>query len=605
MATGATVLHGVMASVGHALGGAARAVEQEANKLWPNEVPKPENIIELVCRGFIPLSVGEQLLRLHGIYLNFDGSQGTPTAISSESAAGSSSVWTAALQATSEQPTEVQMFEIANRNLWDDPKVKGVLGRYGYYFATWTDHVANLRFDIPGPADLVRFSVRHVWEPDILSKLGYDAEFPGKIIDYWHAAKGLDYDLFTGPFRVQIDKMLGSDGASVALANNYAEAGLPEPTWARAYWWSHWILPSPQQAYQMWFKLDPNRDRSRDAPEMEGQEFSYEDLRLLLRANDYAPKWRPLLAAISRPNVGMRFLREFCRNGVYDYNDILEWARRWGYSPRDQRDIADAVYRSCTSPQVRKLTLNCYQLIKRGYEAGIISDGDLEGEVRKCLLPDEDPKPVADTIRYENDIKRVAQVTGAVRSLYLRGKLSRDEAEGRLRDAGITSDHVTDDLVQWDLERLQQGREATIAQALKWACDGLITLQDFQTRAANLGYANSDIAPLLAQVQQCQAGLLAKAASAAARAEQQRIKAQQAALKAAAQAVRQSQRDLASHGSPSKLREWFCQGFLTEGDLFSRLRYLGWPDSDITRLVGDCKGVRDAKLPGLLTPPGG
>lgn len=604
MATTATVLHGVMANVGKALGGAARAVEQEANQLWPNELPKPENIIELVTRGFMPLPVAEQLLRSHGVYLNFDGTQQTPAAISAGSAAGLSAVWTAALQATSEQPTEVEMRAIANRNLWPDQQVVNVLGRYGYYFPTWTKDVANLRYDIPGPSDLVRFSVRHVWEPDILSRLGYDAEFPGKIIDYWHAAKGLDYPLFTGPFKAQIEQLTAGEGGVEAWVNAYAGSGLDEPTWAKAYWWSHWILPSPQQACQMWFRLDPERDRRRDAPEMVGQDFSFDDLKLLLRANDYAPKWRPLLAAICRPIPGIRFVREFCRNGVYDYNDLLEWARRWGYSPQDQRDIADDIYRSCTAPKQRQISINCFALIKRGYEVGIIADNELEIELKKCLLPDEDPKPAADDIRYENALKRVSQVVSSVRSLYLKGRLSKDEASQRLADAGVTADHVSDDLVQWDLERLEQGREATIAEALKWACQGFISLADFVGRAANLGYAPEDQRPLVAQVQQCQAGLLAKAAATAAKQQAQTLKAQQQAIKAQAQALRQQQRDLASHGSPGKLREWYCQGFLTEADLYGRLRYLGWPDSDITRLVGDCKGVRDAKLPGLLTPPG-
>src|SRR5262249_11462725 len=155
-----------------------------------------------------------------------------------------------------ERPTVGELFEIVNRELQPDAQLDNRLQIYGYYDGPIRREIVNLRYDIPGPADLVRFSVRHVWEPDLLANIGYDEEFPGAVIDYWHAAKGLDYPLFTGPFKDYLDKALGEENATFALANRYAELGISEPTWARAYWWSHWVLPAPGQFFSMLIRLD-------------------------------------------------------------------------------------------------------------------------------------------------------------------------------------------------------------------------------------------------------------------------------------------------------------------------------------------------------------
>ncbi len=115
----------------------------------------------------------------------------------------------------------------------------------------------NLRHNVPGPSDLVRFAVRHVFEPDLLAKFNFNGERDKGAfrLDAYHHTAGLDYPIFTGPLREVVESVTGKSADD--LAADYTNRGLPEPTWAHAYWWSHWILPAASQGYQFYFRLDP------------------------------------------------------------------------------------------------------------------------------------------------------------------------------------------------------------------------------------------------------------------------------------------------------------------------------------------------------------
>lgn len=595
------IAHGAM---GEGLRPLTTGLGYATNSIAPIEAPSAQEAMDLARRGWITEHLMTTVCRMHGIVCDPGQSPGDPV---NNPGDGLRQAWNAIYYAGQELPPQAELREIANRQLWAPGVLEKRLQQYGYYTASTRDWVGNLRFDIPGPADLVRFSVRHFWEPDLLKQFGYADEFPGEIIDVWHAMKGLDYPLFTGPFESQINQIYGFPEAAQNLANYYENSVGSEPTWAKAYWYSHWVLPSPTQGYLMWQRLASDRNPKWDAPEMIGQNFDIEDLRLLLRANDYPPYWRDKLAAISHPIPGIRFMRDFVKNNVYEYADIVEWGRRQGYSPLDSKNIADDVWTAIKGQQQAKADVKCLALAKNAYLAGIMSYQDLLNAITSCGSVAGDAADIADAIVLQRQIQRAKQTVSSIRSRYLKGRLSDDDALRLLGQAGINPDRAREDVDDWQLERDATGKEATLAQASKWACDGFITLADFQARAQNLGYQPVDVQPIVMQVEQCQSNLLAKAQAALVKAEQQAAKQQQAAIKAAAQRLKQCQRSLSSHGTPGDLRKWYCQGFITESEVASRLRFMGWPLTDISRLIADCAKVTDAKLPGLggrLASPG-
>jgi len=463
--------------------------------------------------------------------------------------------------------------------------------------------MGNLRYDIPGPSDLVRFSVRHVWEPDLLAALGYDKEFPGAVIDVWHAMKGLDYPLFTGgQFTDQLDKV-GGEGYAAKLAAKYALEGVSEPTWAKAYWWSHWVLPSPGQGYEMMFRLRPDRDPKYDPPEAVGQNFAFKDLELLLRANDYPKKFRPLLAAIAHRMPGVRFIRDFRKQGVYDFRAVLEWALRWGYSEQDALDIASDIERNVLATEEKKTSCRGCATCDQAFEVGILSRDDLAGCYVGYGLPEADAGKMADLADLKLRVKRHRELVTNLRKRFLKGTLASQDVRNLMQGAGIVQGRIDAYLADWQLEFEAGRKEISAAQAIKYACQGIVSEADLVTRLTNLGYPPDDISAMVIEKRICTSNLIDQAAAKAARTQRQITADAYTNARRARQSLVEAQRYLASHGTPKNLHDWFCAGNIGEPEVYTRLNALGWPDVDITRFLSDCKsGKKPAGTGGGKTP---
>jgi len=565
------------------------AISQVSNYLAPIEVPSPEQVIDLYVRGWIDVQTLKDACALKGVNVDPTAAVALGRTVGNDAY---KALWNSFAAAKAERPEEKEYFEIANRRLMTDDRVKSYLHRQGYQSEVYQDWVANLRYDIPGPSDLVRFSVRHCWEPDLLAALGYNAEFPGAVIDYWHACKGLDYPLFSGPFSAQLATVLGSQAAAQGWLEQYVAATGVEPTWARFYWYSHWVLPSPGQGYDMMFRLRPDRDRSFDPPEAAGQNFTFDDLKLLLRANDYPPKYRPLLAAIAHRMPGVRFIRSFRATEVYSYDDVLEWAKRWGYSDRDASDIADNIEASVQPKTGRATACKGCATCDAAYELGILDLPRLQICYQDWGMSKEDAAKNATLADLKLRVKRVREITANVRKRYLKGTLSDQQASQLLQGLGLTLDRVGLYLQDWQLEFEAGRREISTAQAVKYACQGVISVPDLVVRLTNLGYGADDQEALVQEASVCAGNLSAQTQAKQARKTKQQQADAYTAARRARMSLMEAQRYLASHGSPKQLHDWFCQGAIGEPEVYMRLNALGWPDVDITRFLGDCKSGR-------------
>lgn len=579
--------HGLIEVGNKALEPAWKAFGQGTSYIAPMEIPNPESLMEAAVKGFLAEDQVEGGCRLQGVAVNIVNS------IDAIDKNGSHknyvNAWNAIWESHKHYPETGQWLRVANRQLLNPDDTKKGLRRLGYYDQVTLDQVQNLQYEVPGPADLVRFSVRHVFEPDLIRDLGYNEEFR-PILDLWHRLQGVDYPLYTGPFAEQVaryEEQVGLPAGSIL--QSYVDAGIPEPTWARSYWWSHWVLPSPTQGYLMWQRLNPLRNDRWDTDEMRGQNFDLKDLNLLLRANDYPPKYRPLLAAISHPIPGIRFAREFRATGVYDANDLFDWAVRHGYGVPDAIDIATDIDRAVTQKEEKPTACVQCRMAESAYRAGVLDGDALAAAYAAFGVPLEQGVQRAKAVELELKVDRAKQVVSVIRSRYLRGELDDQQAGDMLRGFGIVPERLGMYLSDWALERTGQRKQVSAAQAQKWACNGLIGLDDLAVRLRNLGYGDNDVSVLSAQAMQCQQTMAAKAAAAGARAERQRQRDLIAAQRSAAQQLMQARRALSSHGTPAQLRRWYCEGLIGEPEVHARLGFLGWPPADIMRLIGDCK----------------
>src|SRR5262249_41757924 len=289
--------------------------------------------LDAVLRGAMTPEKAQTLLTIQGIPWVEKASQSYGSGVSAINQLAK--LWSQVYRSKMLIPSPDESLRLLNRNAINTPTLDRMLRFNGMIDDDVQSVYKNLRFDIPGPSDLVRFSVRHVFEPDLIARFGFNDEF-NEILDIWHHAHGQQYDIFTGPFKNLVNNVGREFGTTAdELAQRYRTQGLPEPSWARAYWWSHWVWPSPTQSYMFLQQLRPGRHAQRFPEETEHPQFTATDLNFLLRGNDYPPQFRKYLRAISYRVPGLRQIRQLRTQDVIDDVEEREMWKDLGYNPRD------------------------------------------------------------------------------------------------------------------------------------------------------------------------------------------------------------------------------------------------------------------------------
>jgi len=551
------------------------------------ELPSPDRIMDMAIRGWLRIDVAELWLEAHGIFINVSGTHTAARGFNPPE--DMRRLWNQEFFAHQELPSPVDLNTLLNRGLINEGSYDQYLRRLGFYSDQVRGIMSNLRYEIPGSSDLVRFSVRHVFEPDLIERLGYNDEFR-PILDFWHRLQGLNYPLFSGPFAQQIGQFEQSRGlAPGSFLRSYADRGLQDPTWAQAFWWSHWVVPSATQAYEMYFRFRPGRNHAFDPPGTEGLNFTGDDLNLLLRANDYPPSFRALLAGIAHRIPGIRFLRQLRSTQTFTQADVKELLLRQGYSDGDASILAESVERNDVTQRRRGIEQQAKGQLAKYWEQGTIDRaGYRDLLIQHGLTPDDADQTVA-LAELDLKFKRLEKIIDFVKRKFISGAINAAQATDQLRQAGIVQERIALYVEDWALDITVKHKQISAQKAQQWACKALITIDELRKRLGNLGYLAPDVDALVAEAQACQVVLAARAANLAdrqARQTQRQLVQQQ---RAAAQAIVAARRQLAAHGSPSQLRKWFCAGHIGSPEVYSRLRFLGWPDPDITRLISDCK----------------
>jgi hypothetical protein len=581
------IAHGLAHEAMHLLPPVTNSLEYASNSVFPTEVPSVGELFHLAIHGWIDESALPGWCLLKGVSVN--PAAGLQDAPPSATYGNFADIWNRVYYAHQELPTVTEYLKLSNRFLREDPEIVAGLRRWGYLGDETRKEVANLRYEIPTTADLVRFSIRHVFEPQQIVDFGFDDEF-NCTLDFWHKLQGLDYPIFTGPFAQQYAGFLGGCPPNQQVtAQSYQALDLEEPTWARAFWWAHWVLPSPSQGYLMWQRLNPARSGKWDAPEMKGVNFGFKELTQLLRGNDYPPKYRPLLAAISRPIPGLSFARNFRATKVYDFNDLLEWAKRQGYGPQDAQDIATSIDKQAKKQESKQTSCQACGLVDRLYKIGVIDSQQLQQYYTKFGLQPQEATDRAALLDLDLEGQRASKLVTTLRGQFLSGNLTVDQVRGSLNSIGISPGRATQYIDDWDLEKDGNIKHVQASKLVDWGCKGIISQAQLVRKLQNLGFATDEINGMVAESAICQLNMQAKALSSAAKQAKQVQSDLEAAVRKQAQQFRETQRALAAHGSPTLLRKWYCEGAIAAPELTQRLRFLGWPDIDIARLVSDCK----------------
>jgi len=289
----------------------------------------------------------------------------------------------------------------------------------------------RLTEQIPGPGDLVRFGLREAWRDDIAAKYGYDQNQPAEMTEW-----------------------MGKQGFG--------------PEWARAFWRSHWVLPSAGQMFEMFHR----------------GELSQADLFEGLKTNDIAPGWlRPLLGItynlLTRVDV-----KRALRYGELSMEDVRSEYQKQGYDDRDARILTNIAVQETVQDAAgltRAAVVAAYKKrrLSRPEAMASLADIGVIGEVAGFYLDQADADRGDEILqqRIDNLAKR-----------FIDGVVSESDARIALGSLGVGAQEVDVSIETWALRRSVSVRRPTRGNLDEFFKQQVIGVDKYRAEMDLLGY---------------------------------------------------------------------------------------------------------------------
>ncbi len=295
----------------------------------------------------------------------------------------------------------------------------------------------------PSAPDLIRWAVREVYTPDILSKFGAMEDLP--------------------------DKYLKEAG----------KAGLREEH-AKNYWAAHWELPSPQMGFQMLHRriIDENT------------------LKLLLRALDVMPYWRDALVKLSYNPLTRVDVRRMYKLGVLNEEEVNDSYLDRGYSPENAVRMTEFTI----AYESDELTGITRASVMSSYQKGIISSAQLETYLEAFGYPEGVVDFWMSIARYDKESDALEIVVNEIKQRYFTGMYTLDQARNELLKHDIPASYISEIILQLSIKQSQKLKVPSRSDLESWLKLNVINDAEYSKRMLKLGYLDGDIEKYLTEI---------------------------------------------------------------------------------------------------------
>ena len=553
-------------------GGGSGLMSLAANAIAPTRSPDLNRAIKMWTTGNLATKDLGGLLWANGVFPPLDLDQLSPIRIDHHgvgrvdpSLEQPSWLWIGALRSEIRVPEVGDIITLLNRNRIDAEAAFHLMRRNGFINTDIAALMLDLQFVIPGIQDLIRFVVREAFNPEQIKALDLDAEYDqNPDFKFWAKAQGLG--------EVTIPDGIG---------------GRKSFDFAKAYWNSHWQLPSPQMAFAMLHRLRSNRVHRYAVGAEIPQPITVSDVQALLKANDFAPKWRLPLAAIAYQTLSRRDLKRAFALRQIKASEYVEGLMDVGYTREDasvlvQTDVAEANQKAAATA-VRQSEAS----IKDALYLGLLNEQEARSHLADFGLDETEVNKAVTKLYFELELARAKRAIRYVRKKYFTGLINQLEAERELTLGGVRPDGVARLVQEWNAEMFGGRKTLGFTIARKWFIQNLISQDDFIARGRNLGYTDAEVAAALLSAnedkQEKAARLLEKEEKEAERLAQKQDQLTRRAIKEQEQIKKQ----VLEHGTPERLVKWTVDGLIRKQDAINRLVGGGWSIGDATNLIDD------------------
>lgn len=491
----------------------------------------------------------------------------------------------------------VDVLTLRNRDWIDDAAMVANLKGSGLRSEDAAHMYGRLRHYVPGVSDIIRFSVREVWNNEVVQRFRYDEELPADY-EYWARKSGLDYD---------VQREFPDSGEAGALK------------WSRAYWRAHWEVPSPTQSYQMLHRLRPDNIAQWRTLFPNIEPFTLGDVNNILKVADYAPGVRDQLTAISYHPLTRTDVRRMYRLGVLTKEQATSAFRDVGYTEADARHLANFTEADLKTTRLRKTRNRVARQLESAYRLGVLDDDQFARQYYNLLdrpaaeqreFDNLDPAgqaslarvntevgAILNSLKAEIAVERVKEVVKGIKRSFLQGDLAEVDAQHHLAVAGVSTEAAARLLDTWRMLMETRYRSLSTSQIIRSYESGIATADEAAARLRRLGWQETDLRWLLEMAGERLSIAEARAAKAMARTVAERQRAQVRELQATEREQKRRRAELAKTATPQQLQRWYKKCLIKRSDAYRRLLDLGKNPEDIERMLNEAEGDRKEPCP--------
>jgi hypothetical protein len=334
-------------------------------------------------------------------------------------------------------PDERTVMELLRRGFITDLDYDNLV-KWGGIHPLLTPLLRKLRWQLPGYADIISIYMREGYLPEKW------VEIPQEFIDYMQQ---LGYT---------------SD-------------------WALRLWGKHWVLPSVDLLYEMFWK----------------KIISYDDMVQMLKYHDYEPVWRDRLIRNAYRMIPRVDLRRAYRYGITDATSLTERYEWLGYSPEDSAKMATIAVRESLDRYYTRLET----VARAAYRKGKLTREGFTQILRAINTPEpaislamqaEDLAAAADVREVQEEPRTLT--AAQVLSLYRERLMSREVASARLAAMGYTSEDLSFllSLSEPKPEPVEVNRELITAASQLYR-EGFMSKSEFEAYLRKAGLSPSEV----------------------------------------------------------------------------------------------------------------
>lgn len=323
-------------------------------------------------------------------------------------------------------------------------------------FSDYSVDILNKLYEIlPSLQDIISIAVREGFTPEIAEKFGQYEEFPEKFGFY-----------------------AGQQGLS--------------PDFAKAMWAAHWRLPSTEQGFEMFQR----------------NKINYEQLQLLMRANDVMPFWRDKLLQIAYSPLRLVDIRNFHKQGVLHDDELVREYMNRGYSPENAQRAAlytITVNKKGTEIEEAEIRQLTRATIQQAFKLGLMTRDDAKSKLIGMNYSNEDAELFLDIVELQDSMKKdenklddnFKRIAKLATDGYSERVINRLEAEMMLKKVGYTPKEIDLELDTTDYEFAKRFKAHVVDWYKELYITWTIDLDTFTTSLAEFGFEQGEIDKLI------------------------------------------------------------------------------------------------------------